>query len=155
LGDIKGESTDKKHKEWINLLSVSQSLHRPMKAGASGSTRQRASVDCGDVVCVKEMDGSTAKILEAICDGTNFPEVKLDLCTSSGANQRVPYFMWLLTNVRVTDYSVSGATQDGNVPTEQFSLNYEVIEWTYDKMGKDGGSVGKISAKWNVEEGHK
>ena len=49
LGDIKGESVDKAHKEWINLLSVNQSLTRPMAAGISGSTRQRASVTCGDL----------------------------------------------------------------------------------------------------------
>ncbi len=155
LGDIKGESVDKEHKDWINLLSVSQGLSRPMRAGSSGSTRQRASVSCGDVIMVKEVDASTPKLIEAICDGTNFPEVKIDLCTSTGADGRVPYFQWTLTNVRVTDYSVSGATQDGQVPTESFSLNYEEIKWTYDKMGKDGSSKGKVESTWKVEEGTK
>ena len=28
IGDIKGESTDSSHKDWINLLSVSPSLNR-------------------------------------------------------------------------------------------------------------------------------
>ena len=153
IGDIKGESQDKDHKEWINLLSVSQGLSRPMRAGSSGSTRQRASVSCGDVVIVKELDASSAKLIEAICDGTNFPEVKIDLCTSTGAKGRVPYFQWVLENVRVTDYSVAGATQDGAVPTESISLNYEKIKWTYDKMGKEGSSKGKVEASWDVEEG--
>ena len=155
LGDIEGESKDSAHEGWINLLSVSQALSRPMRAGASGSTRQRASVDCGDVVVVKEMDASTTKLIEAICDGTVFPECKIDLCTSTGADGRVPYFMWELTNVFCTSYSVSGATADGAVPTEQLSLNYEEIKWTYDKMGKDGSSTGKLDASWKVEEGVK
>jgi type VI secretion system secreted protein Hcp len=155
LGDIKGESTDSKHEGWINLLSVSQGLSRPMAAGSSGSTRQRASVTCGDVTLVKEMDASTAKLIEAICDGTVFPEAKIDLCTSTGAEGRVPYFMWVLTNVHVTSFNVSGAAMDGQVPTEQISLNYEEIKWTYDKMAKDGSSAGKIEATWKVEEGVK
>jgi type VI secretion system secreted protein Hcp len=92
IGDIKGESVDKDHKDWINLLSVSQSLTRPMSAGISGSTRQRASVTCGDVVCVKEMDASTPKLIQAVCDGTVFPKVQIDLCTSTGAGARVPYW---------------------------------------------------------------
>lgn len=153
IGDIKGESTDAKHKDWINLLSVSQGVSRPMKAGVSGSTRQRASVDCGDVVCVKEMDASTPKLISAICDGTNFGMVYIDLCTSTGAAGRVPYFQWELHNVRVTSYDVSGAATDGAVPTESFSLNFEEIKWTYDKMGKDGKSQGKLDATWKVEEG--
>ena len=153
IGDIKGESVDADHKDWINLLSVSQGLSRPMRAGSSGSTRQRASVACGDVVIFKELDASSAKLIEAICDGTNFPEVQIDLCTSSGGKKRVPYFQWTLENVRVTDYSVSATTDDDLVPTESMSLNYEKIKWTYDKMGKDGSSKGKVEASWNVEEG--
>lgn len=153
LGDIKGESKDSKHDGWINLVSVSQSLTRPMAAGSSGSTRQRASVRCGDVLVVKELDSSTPKLIEAICDGTVFPKCTIDLCTSTGQSGRVPYFMWVLDNVHVTSYSVSGATSDGNVPTENISLNYEKIKWTYDKMGKDGNSQGKIEATWQTEEG--
>jgi type VI secretion system secreted protein Hcp len=153
IGDIKGESVDKDHKDWINLLSVSQSLTRPMSAGISGSTRQRASVTCGDVVCVKEMDASTPKLIQAVCDGTVFPKVQIDLCTSTGAGARVPYYQWELVNVMVSDYSVSGATDGPEVPTESISLNYEEIQWTYDKMGKDGASKGKVDASWKVEEG--
>jgi len=153
IHDIKGESTDAGHKDWINLLSVSQGIMRPLPMGSSGSTRQRSSVTCGDVVVVKELDSSTTKLIDAICDGTSFHEVKIDLCTSQGAGSRVPYFQWTLKNVRVTQYDVSGVTKDGQVPTESLSLNYEDIKWTYDKMGKDGKSQGKLEATWKVEEG--
>ena len=155
IGDIKGESTDQGHKDWINLLSVSQGLSRPMRAGTSGSTRQRASVDCGDLVMVKEVDSSTPKLIEACCDGTVFPEVKVDLCTSSGGDSRIPYYQWTLTNVHVTSYDCSGGAQDGQIPTESLSLNYEEIRWTYTKMGKDGAVAGKVESGWKVEEGVK
>jgi type VI secretion system secreted protein Hcp len=153
IGDIKGESVDKNHKDWINVLSVSQSLTRPMSAGISGSTRQRASVTCGDVVLIKEMDASTPKLIQPVCDGTVFPKVEIDLCTSTGAASRVPYYQFELVNVMVSDYSVSGATDGPQVPTESISLDYEEIRWTYDKMGKDGASKGKVDASWKVEEG--
>ncbi len=153
IGDIKGEATDKGHKEWINVLSISQSLSRPMKSGISGSTRQRASVTCGDVIVTKEMDASTPKLIQAVCDGSDFKEVQLDVTTSTGAGGRVPYYMWKLHNVRVSSYDVSGQGDDGGVFYETLSLNYEKIEWTYDKMGKDGKSTGKIDASWQVEEG--
>lgn len=153
IGDIKGESVEPAHKEWINLLSFDQHISRPMAAGISGSTRQRASAVCGDVVVTKELDASTPKLIQAICDGTVFKEVKIDMCTSTGDKQRVPYLQYELKNVMVSSFSISGASEGPSVPTESLSLNYEEIKWTYDKMGKDGKSQGKVDASWKVEEG--
>ncbi len=153
LGDIKGESTDDGHKDWINLLSVSNGITRPMSAGASGSTRHRSSATFGDVVAVKEVDASTPKLQEAIADGVVFPKVNIDLCTSSEGGKRIPYMQWELASARVSSYSVSGATDGGQVPTEQFSLNFEEIKVTYTKLGKDNKSGGKVEYKWNIEEG--
>ncbi|MEZ6136663.1 MAG: type VI secretion system tube protein Hcp [Pirellulaceae bacterium] len=153
IGDIKGESIDAAHPDWINLISVSQSLSRPMQSGISGSTRQRASVTCGDVVVTKEMDSSTPKLIEANCDGTVFKEVLIDVCTSTGGKQRVPYYQWKLEQVMVSSYDVSGQATDGGQFYETISLNFEKIAWTYDKMGKDGKSKGKVDATWDVEKG--
>ena len=153
IGDIKGESTDAKHMDWINLLSVSSSITRPMAAGASGSTRHRSSATFGDVVCVKEVDASTPKLQEAIADGTGYKKVKIDLCTSSEGGERLPYLQWELTNARISSYSVSGATDGGTVPTEQISLNFEEIKVTYSKYDKDNKSKGKVEYTWKIEEG--
>jgi len=153
IGDIKGESTDDGHKDWINVQSMSQSLSRPMASGISGSTRQRSSVTCGDVIVTKEMDASTPKLIAAVCDGTNFKEVLIDVTTSTGAGKRVPYYQWKLEQVIVSSYSVSGTGGDGGQFYETLSLNFEKIAWTYDKMGKDGKSQGKVDASFQVEEG--
>ena len=153
IGDIKGESTDDGHKDWINLLSVSSNITRPMGAGASGSTRHRSSATFGDVVRVKEVDASTPKLQEAIADGTCFPKVNIDLCTSSEGGKRIPYLLWELKQARVTSYSVSGAADGSMPPTEQLSLNYEAIKLTYDQIGKDNKSQGKVEYNWNIEEG--
>lgn len=155
VGDIKGESNDEGHKDWINLLSVSNNITRPMGAGASGSTRHRSSATFGDVVCVKEVDASTPKLQESIADGTNFPKVNIDLCTSSEGGKRIPYLRWELKNCRVTSYSVSGATDGSQVPTEQLSLNFEEIKVTYDKLDKNNKSQGKVEYTWKIEEGVK
>lgn len=155
VGDIKGESTDDGHKDWINLLSISSNITRPMGAGASGSTRHRSSATFGDVVCVKEVDASTPKLQEAIADGTNFPKVNIDLTTSSEGGKRIPYLLWELKNVRVSSYSISGSTDGSMPPTEQISFNYEEIKVTYDKLGKDNKSGGKVEYTWKIEEGVK
>ncbi len=155
IGDIKGESTDDGHKDWINTLSVSNSITRPMGAGASGSTRHRSSCTFGDIVVVKEVDASSPKLQEAIADGKNFPKVEIHLCTSSEGGKRIPYLTWELKQARVSSYSASGSTDGGQPPTEQISLNFEEIKVTYDKLGKDNKSAGKVEYTWKIEEGVK
>jgi type VI secretion system secreted protein Hcp len=153
IGDIKGESVDADHKDWINIVSISQGMNRHVPEGKSGHQRQRGSVTCGDVVCTKEMDASSPKLIQAVCDGKVFDTVKVDVCVSTGADKRVPYFQWEMKNVIVSDYSLSGQGGEDGQFFETLSLNYEEIKWTYDKMGKDGKSKGKIDATWKVEEG--
>lgn len=155
LGDVKGESVDEGHKDWINLLSVSQNISRPMSSGVSGSTRHRASANFGDIMCVKEVDASTPKLAELIADGKHIPKVEIHLTTSSGGDKRLPYLVWELKNVRVTSYSVAGATDGGSVPTESLSLNYEEIKQVYDKLDKENKSQGKVEYTWKIEEGVK
>ena len=153
LGSIEGESIEPNHSGWINLLSVSQGISRPLSAGASGSTRQRSSATLEDIALTKEVDKSTPKLAEAICTGVNFPKVEIHLCTSSEGGERIPYFKYELTNVRVTSYSLAGATEGGTPPSEQLTLNYEEIKWTYDELDKENKSKGAVETAWKVEEG--
>lgn len=153
IDGIEGESTDSGHDKWINLLNLSQGVSRPMKAGAADNTRSRASADVGDVVIVKEMDASTPKLIQALCDGKNFKEITIDLCTQTGQGKRVAYYQVKLTDVYITSYDVSGGATDGSVPTESLSMNFAKIEWTYDKLDKQGKSQGKVPAQWDVGKG--
>lgn len=155
IGDIKGESQDSEHKEWINLLSVSHGITRPMSAGISGSTRQRGSATFGDVVVVKELDKSSPKLQEALATGQVFGELELDLVSpSSGGRPSEPYLKWELKNVQITGYRLSGAVSGNDRPTETISLNFEEIKVTYTELdAATGTSGGKVEYGWKVEEG--
>lgn len=153
LGDIAGESQDAGHQGWINLLSVSHQLIRNLDQGASGSTRFRPSVTVGNLVLTKELDASTPKLIESVCDGRVFSEAQVELCTSTGHGSRVTYFSWLLQNVFVTNYFVASEGNNGEPPTETLALNFEVALWMYHKLDKQGESVGRVEARWQVEEG--
>lgn len=167
IGDIKGEATDNEHKDWINLLSISQSISRPMKSGISGSTRSRGDVVLGDIVCTKELDKSSPKLMEAVCKGTVIPKVEIHFTknhtNADGSEGRVTYYAYELKNVMVTSYNVNGsAASDDPDPGSaaekpmltQVSLNYEEIKVTYDEIDqRTGASKGKVEATWKVEEG--
>lgn len=152
IGDIKGESKDSAHKDWINLLSVSHGITRP-GGGATGSTRQRASATFGDVVVVKELDKSSPKLQEAIANGQVFPKLELELTSPSGGSQSEPYIKWELTNVQISGYRLNGASAGTERPTETFSLNYEEIKVTYTEFDDTGRKGGNVEYSWKVEEG--
>jgi type VI secretion system secreted protein Hcp len=153
LGDVKGSSKDEGHENWINLLSVSQSITRPTGA-STGSVRVRSGAQFGDIVTVKEVDASTPKLQEAIADGTVFPRVEIQLTSSDGGRQQ-PYLMWELKNVRISSYSINGSADGNSIPVEEISLNFEEIKVTYSDNANDGSSKGNVEYTWKVEEGVK
>jgi len=155
IQDVPGQSVDADHKDWINLTSISEGMSRPVVYGGSGSTRNVSSVSHGDIVCTKESDKSTPKLIEAVCDGTVFKTVKIDLVQSLGEKKRVPYLQWELKNVIVTSYSLSAALDQnsGSPPAESISLNFEEAKWIFTQYKKEGGKEGKVEATWKTEEG--
>lgn len=144
LGDIKGESTDSEHKDWIVIESMSSPIFRA-HAGVDTSgqcqvaLRSRGDTTLGDVVVVRELDKSSTKLQQAACGGeagsVGFDEVIIDVVSSGVRNKQEPYLRYKLKNVMVTSYSVAPAANGSGetVPVESFSLNFEEIHFHYIK----------------------
>ncbi len=151
---VDGEAKDSSHEAWSDLASFSQgiSIHQP-GGGATGATRRRGDVVLEDIVVTKELDKSSPKIAEAVCNGKVFPKVEIHLTRSYTDSGRVTYYAYELTNVLVTSYNVSGSTDGEDVPVESFSLNYEEIKVTYTENDSKGNKKGNVEYSWKVEEG--
>ena len=147
---IEGEATDREHKGWSDLLSFSQSIHKPGGA-ATGQTRRRGSAVLEDLVVVKELDKSSPKLQEAVCNGKVFPKVELHLNSTIGGTRQT-YYMYELKNAMITSYSISGS--DG-VPTEEVSINFEEIKVTYHTFDVRGRKAGQVEYTWKVEKGQR
>ena len=100
--------------------------------------RRRGDVVLDDVVCVKEIDKASPKLAESICNGKVFPKVEIHLTASYTDAGRVTYYAYELKNVQVTSYNISGSGQAEQVPTENFSLNFEEIKVTYTECDAAG-----------------
>lgn len=149
---VDGEALDQGHEKWSDILSFGQSLQQPGSA-ATGPTRRRGDVILDDIQVTKELDKASPKIAEAVCKGKVFPKVEIDLTASYTDAGRVTYFKYELKNVLVTSYGISGSGQSEDVPTEDFSLNFEEIKVTYNEADSQGKSKGKVEYQWKVEEG--
>lgn len=130
IDGVEGESKDQSHRDWIDVLSFDMSVSRPIGPGAGGGRAGGQAAEASDLSLSKYIDKSSPKLVLACCDGRHIPEVTLELINTRGGN-RTPYMVYKLHNVLVSSYSVSGDTSDDPLPTEEITLNYESIEWTY------------------------
>lgn len=149
---VDGESADGRHEKWIDILSMSQTIHRSQAVDPTTGASTRGAVVLGDIVCTKELDKSTPKLAEAICTGRVFPLVEIELAAPVGGAQQT-YYRYELKNVMVTSYSFAGSGQDGTRPVEQLSLNFEEIKVVYTERDSTGASQGTVEFTWKVEEG--
>lgn len=150
LGDIKGESTDAEHKDWIIIESMSSPIFRSV-GDASGQSRRRGDVILEDVSLSKEMDASTPKIQEAVCEGKVFPKVEIHLTADYADGARKTYYAYEMTNVMVSSYSLSA--EIGGVPTEDLALNYEEYKVTYTQFDDTGSPTGETFGQCGNEKG--
>ncbi len=152
---IDGESQDKDHKQWTEIESFSQSIHKPTMAGATGSLRRRGDVELSDIVIVKALDKSSPKLAEAVCNGKVFKDLKIEVTASYTDAGRTTYLAYLLENVQIVDYTINGHTQSEAVPTESVTINFEKIKVTYTENDEKGKKKGNVEYEWNVQEGKK
>ena len=153
LGDIKGEATDTDHKDWILIESMSSPIYRSLPQGAKDMQRSRGETSLGDIVTVRQLDKSSTKLQEACATGTFFSDVEIHLCTTI-KNKQEPYLKYKLKDVIVTSYSFHGTASADPQPSEEISLSYTEVEWTYVVIDpKTGDKKGQVPAKYNPAAG--
>ena len=150
FGDVKGASTDGGHKDWSLCQSISAPISRSIPAGARDQQRARGETTLGDMVIVRELDKASVKLAEACATGTFFAEVDIDL-TSTIKGKSEPYLKYKLKNVIITSYSFHGTNSGDPIPSEEVTLGYTDIEWTYVVVNPQTGSVdGNVPAKYSL-----
>lgn len=120
IAGVEGESTDKNHEGWIDVLSYSSSSIQPRSA-VTGTSRDQGSVSMSDFTVTKELDKATPKLNEALAKGTIIPKVELEL-ELSGSRQSTIYTL--------KDVVVSSITKSGSKEIVRFrfkSGTYEVL----------------------------
>lgn len=153
---IPGESTDDRHKDWIEVVSYNFSVtQRPSGSASSsgGASAERASFS--DFCVVKALDKASPKLFEACATGRHIPSVTLELCRAGG--DKLKYMEYKLTNVIISMNRPGGRSQsEESLPLEEISFNYGKIELAYTQQSRaDGSGGGQVAAGWNLETNKK
>lgn len=151
IGDFKGDATDRDHKQWSNAVSISAPITHAV-GFHGGSQKGKGQTSLGNVDLVKEVDGATVKIQRACAMGQKIPKVEIHICTVVG-DRREPLLVYELEDVYVTSYSLSTAFADSaSALTENLSLNFNKVTWSYTLFGQDGKKQGKLQESYKVGE---
>lgn len=151
IDGIPGESTDEKHKDWIELIHYDHKIEQPASSTASsvgGATAER--VNHGTFNIVHQLDKATPKLLEACCTGKHIKEITFELCRAGG--DKIKYMEIKLEQVLISRVEAVGSSESASgYPTETVSLSYGKIKWTYTQQKREDGSAGgNVSAGWDL-----
>ena len=151
VGDISGECTDDKHKDWIEVLSYSHGVSQPSSgAASSGGGRSAERCDHQDFSIVKTLDKTSPKLALFCCNGKHIEEIKVELCRATENKEK--YMEYRMQHVIVSSYMPGGSSQGGEaLPLDEVSFNYGKIEWNYIEMDhKTGKTKGNVETWWDM-----
>ncbi len=150
LDGIDGESTDSKHKNWIEVLSYSHGVEQEgaTRSGGGQSTVGRAHFS--DFSIVKTIDKASPKLALVCASGQHIANVKMELCQST--KDKHPYMKYNLYDVVLSSVRPSGNKTSDILPLEEVSMRYAKIEWEFTPMDGAGKVGAATKANWNLKE---
>jgi type VI secretion system secreted protein Hcp len=148
IDGIPGESTDEKHKDWIEILSYSHGVSQS-GAGSRSSGGAATSGKCNhqDFSVVKTLDKASPELNLYCCNGKHIKKMTLQLCRATGEKQ--PYMDYLFEDVIISSVSIGGG--GGGIPTESVTFNYGKLNWVYVETDHETGKKkGQVKKWWDL-----
>lgn len=145
LDGIKGESTDDKHKEKIDVLAWSWGLSN---SGTfhSGSGGGAGKANFSDLSVTKWVDKATPALMAACAKGTHIKSAKL--IVRKAGDRPLEYLTITLTSVLVSSLSTGGSGGEERL-TENISLNFAKVDVDYKIQDEKG--AGKAGGQFTYD----
>jgi type VI secretion system secreted protein Hcp len=154
IDGIEGESSDDKHRGWIEIQSFGAGHTQKISRTASsvgGASAERADFKAFEFE--KLLDKASPKLALSCAAGTHIDKITIDLYRAGG--DKVKYMEFVMSNCMISGYTVIGDGQD-TFPLESISIDYGKIEWRYIVQRRAGGGPsGRIACGWNLEKNRK
>ena len=137
FGDIKGESTDKDHKDWVTAIKVTFNVSQPTHPAT--------------LTVEKAVDRSSPKLIEAVAEGTHIPEVTIDYTSPTRASGGLKYLEIKLKEVIISSITHQADPFGGHrTPIEQVAMTYRAMRQTYTGHAADNKSTSSVAGAWTV-----
>jgi type VI secretion system secreted protein Hcp len=149
---IKGGSTESTHTDWILINSWSISAARPVISdGGSEESRHRGEAQVGEISISKVVDKSSVYILQSLLKGDVLDKIQIDMTTVEADKSVTVYYTIKGDKARITNFSNSGAGDEGSMASESFSLNCTSLTWTYNYKDPTTKNTVPSTAGFNLD----
>jgi len=145
LGDIRGESTDSKHKGEIEILSFSQSFTNTSD-GSFGGGAGTGKVQCGAISMLKSIDASSPFLLKGVATGQHYKDAVITF-RAAGSKESQEYYVITMSDVLISELSQTDSA-DPNRIFEKLVINARTFEFKYTPSSIKG-SVTPVSFKYD------
>lgn len=145
LDGVKGESTDEKYKDEIDVLSWSWGENNASSFGTGGGGGS-GKVSMQDLHFTMKASKASPVLMLSCATGKHLAKAEL-IARKAGGSQE-GYFSIKLTDVLVSSYQTGGSAGDV-VPVDQISLSFNKFEMEYKPQDAKGGVGSPVKAGWD------
>lgn len=149
---IKGESTDKTHKDEIVLESFSWGVANSGAGYAGSAGRATGKSAPSDFSVVKKVDKASPDLFAACASGKHTPTMMVTVRKAGG--EPLEYLTLKFTEVMVSSYQ-SGGSAGGDLPVETVSFNYSKVELSYVPQDAKGKGMSPVGTGWDFSKNTK
>lgn len=147
---IKGESSDKSHKQWMDIENIQWGVNRRITSTTSTQNdRESANAEISDLTLTRHMDSATPNLFIESCCGTGKTVVIHLTKTGTGSGTDV-YMEYTLKNVLISNYQVNAHSQDGQRPMESLTLSFVDLEVKYTPYDEAGNALAAIAVGFDT-----
>jgi type VI secretion system secreted protein Hcp len=149
LGDIKGESTDDKHKDEIEVLAFSWGVSNSGTV-AYGGGMGGGKAAFTDWQITKYVDKATPNLLKRCAIGEHIEKGGQLTVRKSGKGQQ-EYLLVKMEGVFVTGVTAGGSNADSAHLTETLSLQAAKVDFEYKPQKADGSLDAGVHFKYDIK----
>jgi len=154
IDGIKGDATDEKFKDQIEVYSFGHSIHQPTggpQTSAGGHTGGRVNHD--EFTITKKLDTASPMLFLACCTGEPIKNAVLTL-RKAAAGQKT-FMTYTFETLIVASVSPTGSSGGDSLPQETVTLRYDKVTLEYTPISSDGKEGAKIKGGWDIAKNKK
>jgi type VI secretion system secreted protein Hcp len=150
IDTVDGESTDDRHKGWIDIVSWSFGETHPTAPSSAGGGSSATRVNMQDFKFTMRTSKASPMLFLAGANGKHLKEVTLEVFKST--EDKSKFLEIKLFEVVVSSFVSLGNSGSAQAyPMEEISLNFAKIRITYTMQKRsDGSGGGKVTAEWDM-----
>jgi type VI secretion system secreted protein Hcp len=153
IDGVDGESTDSKHKGWIDVDSWSWGESQSATTHPGGGGGAAGKVAFQDFHFTTKVSKASPKLFLACASGQHLKEAQLVARKAGKAQQE--FLTWTFSDLLVSSYQTSGIEAGDTLPMDQVSLNVSRVKVEYRAQKADGSLDAAVTAGWDIKTNKK